>query len=152
MLQTALEIDVAAAPHTAWNVLWEVERYPDFLTDVLDVRVESAGQRDQRIATFDVKVFKARRFRIHLWGEAPHFVEWKLVDGEHLRQADGRWDVQPLGPGQLRLNYRLDLDLAIPVPAAIAKQAADFTLPSLLRQMRARIESRAWMTGPASEL
>lgn len=152
MLKTALEIDVAAAAHTAWAVLWEVERYPDFLTDVLDVRVESTGHRGEQLATFDVRVFKARRFRIHLWGESPRFVAWKLVDGDHLRLADGRWDVHPQGPGRVRLAYSLDLDLSIPVPSAIAKQAAHFTLPSLLRQMRARIESREAMAGPGAEL
>ena len=142
MLNTALEIDVAADAHTAWTVLWEVERYPDFLTDVLDVSVESNGNRAEQLATFDVRVFKARRFRVHMWGEAPHFVAWKLIDGEHLRIADGRWEVSTLGEGQVRLAYSLDLDLSIPVPQAIARQAAQFTLPSLLRQVRARIESR----------
>lgn len=152
MIQTHLEIDVASSPQAAWAVLWDLERYPEFLTDVMDVRIDEAAAGDARVAAFEVKLFKARRFRIRVWGDEPHFIAWQLIDGEHLRQADGRWDVFPLGGGRVRLSYRLDVDLAIAVPAAIAKQVADFTLPSLLRQVRARVESRALTLRPSGEL
>lgn len=152
MLQTTLEIDVAATPQAAWSVLWDLERYPEFLTDVMDVRLSDAAFGEPRIAAFEVKLFKARRFRVRVWGEAPHFIAWQLIDGEHLRQADGRWDVLPLGGGRVRLCYQLDVELTIAVPQAIAKQVADFTLPSLLRQVRARVESRAIHARSAAEL
>lgn len=152
MLQTHLEIDVAASPGAAWSVLWDLERYPEFLTDVMDVRVDNPAHGEPRVASFEVKLFKARRFRIRVWGDEPHYIAWQLVDGDHLRQADGRWDVLPLGGGQVRLCYQLDVDLTISVPSAIAKQVADFTLPSLLRQVRARVESRALNARSGAEL
>lgn len=121
-------------------MLWDVQRYPEFLTDVIDTVVEPGGDAHSQIVTFEVRVFRTRKFRLHLAGDGHAALQWTLVDGTHLRQNEGEWLIEELAPGLLRLHYRLCIDIDVAVPAAIARRMIDFNLPTALRQVKARVE------------
>jgi ribosome-associated toxin RatA of RatAB toxin-antitoxin module len=141
MLVATADIDVECSPAMAAAVLWDVVSYPDFLSDVLEVEV--ADQPEVREATFHVRVFRARQFRVALQRQVDHGLRWTLIDGEHLRSLVGSWQVVELAPGLTRLTYALEIDLDFAIPDAIARRFLDFGLPTVLRQFKARMETTA---------
>lgn len=138
MLNAHAELDVETTLEVAFAVIWDVARYPDFLSDVMDASVEVSDGRV--IGTLDVRVFRARRLRLELWRDGVTRMAWKLVEGEHLRAVDGSWTLLELAPGLVRMTYDVGVELDFDVPDAIARRFTDFGLPTVIRQFKARIE------------
>lgn len=140
MIETRAEIDIASTPERAWAVLWEVERYPEFLSDFNETQVLSRADSLTQVVAFEMRLFRLRTFRLELRGEPPFHVSWSLVDGANLRHNHGDWTIEALNDQIVRLHYRLEIDIDIPVPDAIARRLMDFNLPTAMRQFKARIE------------
>ncbi|MBM4343692.1 MAG: SRPBCC family protein [Deltaproteobacteria bacterium] len=148
MIETRAEIEVASAVHRAWAVVWDIARYPEFLSDVVHVRVDPADDPLELEAEFEMRVFRTRRFRLRLVGEPPHRVRWTLVEGQHLRANQGEWTLALAGGDRAQMTYRLELDTSVPVPDAISRRLIDFNLPTALRQFKARIETQGAPADP----
>ncbi len=151
MIETRAEIEVSAAVATAWATIWDVARYPEFLSDVIAVNVAPTQSAHELDALFEMRIFRTRSFRLRLNGEPPHRVSWTLVDGQHLRANQGEWLLQPVAGDRVQMAYRLQLDTAVPVPDAIARRLIEFNLPTALRQFKARIETRDTAAIPPRE-
>lgn len=142
MIETRAEIEVTAALAAAWAVVWDVARYPEFLSDVIAVNVTPGPTPLEVEAGFEMRVFRTRSFRLRLHGEPPDRLRWTLMDGQHLRANEGEWVLKTTAPGRVQMAYLLALDTSVPVPDAIARRLIEFNLPTALRQFKARIETR----------
>jgi len=140
MVETEAEILIDAPPERVWPLLWDVARYPEFLTDVIETAVEAASEREI-VAWFDIRFFRTLRFRLRLVGEPYRSVSWTLVEGDGLTRVAGSWRVEAGAAGGVVLRYHLVVAIDVPVPDAIARRLIDFNLPTALRQIRARAET-----------
>lgn len=140
MIDTCAEIDIAASAERIWSVLWDVARYPEFLTDVLAVALVGPATETRMVANFDIKIFRARTVALELTAERPQRLKWRLVESEHLEFNEGEWALHPGADGAVRLSYRIRVATTAAVPAAITKRLIDFNLPAALRQFKSRIE------------
>lgn len=147
MIETHAEIDIESTPERAWAVLWEVERYPEFLSDFNETTVEERPDPLHQVVLFEMRLFRLRTFRLALHGTPPLGLHWTLVDGSNLRHNQGDWTIEPLAEGLLRLHYRLEIDIDIAIPDAIARRLIDFNLPTAMRQFKARIEMHGAVPG-----
>jgi hypothetical protein len=73
------------------------------------------------------------------YGDAPDSFSWQLVESDKLRQLDGRYGFEPEGTGT-RVAYDLTIDVAIPLPGLIKRQAARMIISTALRELKKEAE------------
>ena len=136
-LTTAIEVN---APHElAFAVLWDVERYPEFLSDVVDVVTEPGGSATEQTVHYVVRSPRKLAYSLRMQAQAPDRIDWTLVDSDFQRQNRGSWMFTQAPDGAL-LTLDIQMEFKMPVPDVIMKKLVEFNLPILMRQVRARIE------------
>jgi len=124
---------VAAPPERCYAVAIDFERYPDWARDVKEVTVleRDTDGRGSRV-----------EYRVAGLGQSIHYIlefSWQLVESDKLRQLDGRYGFEPEGAGT-RLAYDLTIDVAIPLPGLIKRQAARMIISTALRELKKEAE------------
>ncbi len=145
MADTRCTIEVHAQPAVVWAVLWDVERYPEFLSDTVDTVVRGAtsadGEQRQEV-DFRVQLIRPLRYTAELLGRPPTRIEWHATESaDYLREHRGSWAVEPTPDGRsCALTYELAVSFELPIPDAVIRRFADLNLPTMLRQVKARAE------------
>lgn len=138
---------VAASPEACYALITDIEHYPAWATDVSEATVTERDP-DGRVAhaTFRVEALgrSARYTLAYDHGGAPHRISWKLVDGDVVKQLDGRYEFNPTAePGRTEVLYQLALELAVPLPGFVKRRAERRIAHTALGDFAARLE-----TGP----
>jgi ribosome-associated toxin RatA of RatAB toxin-antitoxin module len=153
MLDAACDMEVFAPPEVVFAVLWDVARYPEFMTDIVETEVaepetdseDGAGSGPTQVVTLETQFVRTRRYTVRMEARPPLRVTWQLQAGDGLSHNEGSWELVPHHDGRsCLLIYRLRVGFSVPVPAAVARRMIDFNLPTLLRQVKARAEHRYW--------
>jgi len=136
---------VAASPDRCYAVATDFERYPSWARDVKQVDVlERDG--DGRGAKVEYRVAglgqSIRYVLAYDFTEAPAAFSWQLVESDKLRRLDGRYGFEPDGSGT-RVTYDLTIDVSIPLPGLIRRQAARMIMGTALRELKREVERTA---------
>ena len=142
MFTVNTSIEVNAPVDTAFAVLWDVERYPEFLTDVVDVYIEDEPSTDERVVFYAIRAPRMLSYKLRMRHDGPTQIAWTLVDGDLQQTNIGAWSIVEQPDGTL-LTVDMKMDFRVPVSDVILKKLVEFNLPVMLRQIRARIE-QAW--------
>jgi len=67
-------------------------------------------------------------------------VSWTYVEGT-LQDLAGSYTLEPTGDGTTRVIYRLEVDLGMPLPGLVRRQAAKQIVRSALGDLKRRVES-----------
>ena len=67
--------------------------------------------------------------------DAPAAFSWRLVDSDKLRSLDGRYGFEAQGDAT-RVAYDLAIDVAIPLPGLIKRQAARMIVATALKELK----------------
>ena len=131
-------ITVGATPARCYEVATSFERYPEWARDVKDVTV--LRQDDQgRAAQVEFRVAglgQSIRYVLEYdYADAPAAFGWRLVDSDKLRSLDGRYGFEAQGDGT-RVAYDLAIDVAIPLPGLIKRQAARMIVATALKELK----------------
>ena len=133
---------VEAPPDRCYAVAVDFERYPDWARDVKEVNVlehDSDGRASRveyRVAGLGQSIHYILKYD---YGDAPDAFSWELVESDKLRQLDGRYGFEPEGTGT-RVAYDLTIDVAIPLPGLIKRQAARMIISTALRELKKEAE------------
>lgn len=129
---------VAAPPARTIDVLWDHEKFPQFMPNAKtsrvlegkgnDVVVEQVGGQGPINVTL-----VTRRHR------AGNHIDWKLVRGD-VRQNDGSWDAAAT-PGGTLLTYKVHVVPKGPVPNRVTAFLQKQALPAMCKAVRQRVES-----------
>lgn len=139
MFELRTSIDVNAPRELAFAVLWDAQRYPEFLSDVVDVMVEPGADANEQIAHYVVRAPRRLEYALQMRAESPTRITWTLVTSEFQRQNCGSWEFLETPEGAL-LNLEIQMEFRVAVPDVIMKKLVEFNLPVMMRQVRARIE------------
>ncbi|GEM_PF-2748213 len=146
MATTTCEIEVHAPPEVIWAVVWDVERYPEFISDCVDAGVEpmenhDEGARQQRIE-MRVQLIRPLAYTALMTGQPPLHVRWKATStGGYLTSHRGSWDIDPSTDRRTcTVRYMLEVHFQLPIPDAVIRRFADLNLPTMMRQVKARSE------------
>lgn len=132
-----------------WRTLCDFERYPDFMQDVLEVRV------DRRTATEIVS-----HWRVLLNGSELSWTERDLLTDDHrivFEQTDGdlevwqgQWRIVAAEGGGLKVELDVTFDLGIPSLAEVLHPIGERAIRANSRQMLEGIRTR--VAGGGGEL
>lgn len=131
---------VAAPVAVAREVLWDQERFVEFVPDVKAVKVlerrgdrqlvEISGGRGPVTVTYVAdRTLEPRR------------IAWKSVRGD-VKRNDGSWSLEPVSGGTL-VTYEVHVVPKGPVPGYVVGYLQKQALPGLIKAIKARIEATA---------
>jgi ribosome-associated toxin RatA of RatAB toxin-antitoxin module len=135
--------EVYATPAEVMAVVADFEAYPDWVGNLEEVEVLARDRRGRgtRVA-----------FRLGTpWGEQAYTLayryqardagmSWTYVEGT-LEDLAGSYRLEPADDGATRVTYQLEVELGIPVPGFLKRQAARQIVRSALSDLKRRVES-----------
>ena len=135
--------EVFATPSEVMAVVADFEAYPEWVGSLEEVEVLARDRRGRgtRVA-----------FRLGTpWGEQSYTLayeyrprdagmSWTYVEGS-LEDLAGSYALEPTADGAARVTYRLDVELGMPLPGLVKRQAARQIVRSALSDLKRRVES-----------
>jgi ribosome-associated toxin RatA of RatAB toxin-antitoxin module len=137
------DTEVYATPAEVMAVVADFEAYPEWVASLEEVEVLARDRRGRgtRVA-----------FRLGTpWGEQAYTLaytyqardagmSWTYVEGT-LEDLSGSYALEPADDGATRVTYQLEVELGIPVPGFLMRQAAKQIVRSALGDLKRRVES-----------
>jgi ribosome-associated toxin RatA of RatAB toxin-antitoxin module len=137
------DTEVYATPAEVMAVVADFEAYPEWVASLEEVEVLARDRRGRgtRVA-----------FRLGTpWGEQAYTLayryqpsdagmSWTYVEGT-LQDLAGSYALEPADDGATRVTYQLEVELGVPVPGFLMRQAAKQIVRSALSDLKRRVES-----------
>jgi ribosome-associated toxin RatA of RatAB toxin-antitoxin module len=135
--------EVVATPAEVMAVVADFEAYPDWVAGIEEVEVLARDRRGRgtrvafrlRTPLGEQAYTLAYRYRPRDTG-----VDWTYVEGT-LKDLAGSYSLEPAADGTTRVAYRLEVDLGMPLPGLVRRQAARQVVRSALADLKRRVES-----------
>ena len=112
-------IQIEAPIQTVYDVIADLESYPDFLDTT------------SRVYTLEFSFQK------------PEGLSWTFVEGDMMKDNVGGWRLSPIDDSTTEATYFVDVQFGWMVPKKIVKLLTETQLPSLLQSFKKRAESAA---------
>jgi ribosome-associated toxin RatA of RatAB toxin-antitoxin module len=135
--------DLRAPIGRLWDLLLDVERFADYMSDVEWIKVLDVRD-DVRTAEWSVIL----RGSILRWSEkgridpSRHRIDFEQADGD-LSVFRGEWLLTELGAGRTRASLRIEFEIGIPLMARMLDPIARESLRTNTGRMLEELEQRA---------
>ena len=134
--------EVRAGPAEVMAVIADFDAYPDWVGGLEEVRVLARDRRGRgtRVAfRLRTPVGNADYTLAYRYAPRDAGVSWTYVEGS-LQDLSGSYDLEPTGDGATRVTYKLDVELGMPLPGLVKRQAARQIVRSALGDLKRRVE------------
>lgn len=131
---------IAASMDTIWDIITDLEAYPEWVDGVLETEVLSTdddGIPHQARFRVDAKVAEVTYTLEYSYDD--YDVSWQLVEGETVTRLDGVYELTADDQGT-NVRYRLTVDVDLPIPGFLKKRAARTILEQGLHGLKERAE------------
>jgi ribosome-associated toxin RatA of RatAB toxin-antitoxin module len=135
-------IEVYATPSEVMAVIADFESYPEWVSNMEEVQVLGRDRRGRgSLVAFKVRtaVMAAAYTLAYHYTPRDRGMSWTYHEGT-LQDLSGSYELEPLD-GSTRVTYRLDVELGIPLPGLVKRQAARQVVRSALNDLKRRVES-----------
>jgi len=135
-------IVVNADPDTVLDVVADFSSYPEWQDEMIEGAVLETGPDGRGTkARFVVDAKVARATLVLAYTYTPTSMSWKLVESDKLRRNDGSYVLEDLGDGRTKVTYALEVEVGVPMPGMMRRQAAKRIVDSGLKGLKSRVES-----------
>ncbi|MBW3562043.1 MAG: SRPBCC family protein [Actinobacteria bacterium] len=124
------------------EVIVDYESYPDWADNIREVEVRQTDDEGRGTVVWYRVDARVMEITYSLAYEYPneHRLTWTLHEADQLNALDGEYLLEPVDDGT-RVQYTLEVDLAIPVPGFLKKRAAKQIMETSLGELKNRVES-----------
>ena len=140
--QASSSITVAADKAAIMGVIADFPAYPEWAGYVKKAEVVAEapdGRAKQVHFVLDAGVIKDDYVLEYDW-DNDTAVSWHLVKGGVLKGMDGTYALADAGGGQTKVDYRLAVDLKIPMIGLIRRKAEKVIIDTALKELKKRVE------------
>lgn len=140
--QTHSSIVIASGPDAIMDVIADVERYPEWIAGLSTVTADELAEDGRPLsATFhgNLGVMKGFYSVVYEWQQTE--VSWHYTAGDALKDLHGTYACSPREDGSTEVEYRLELELVIPVVGMLRRRAEKAVIDSALKGLKRRVES-----------
>lgn len=134
------EITIDAPIDRVFDVIVGFESYPEFVPENQAVQV-TERDGDEATVRFEVEMLMRFDYTLRITAVRPTRVSWTLVEGKMLSKNTGSWELEALDESRTKASYRLNLELARAIPAAVRERLIGAGLPKTLERFKLRAES-----------
>jgi ribosome-associated toxin RatA of RatAB toxin-antitoxin module len=141
--QTTEKILVNASPAEIYEVAADIERYPEWVSDIKQVTVDERDGLGRALrVTFRAAAFgrSTTYTLLYDYTHAPEELEWKLTEGDLTSVLDGKYTFSGV-KGGTEVTYHLEVALRVPIPGFVKSRAQGRIQTTALRELKARAES-----------
>jgi ribosome-associated toxin RatA of RatAB toxin-antitoxin module len=144
--RTESSIDIAAQPGEVLDVIADFESYPQWATEVKDVKVlseEGDGWADHVQFTLDAGVIKDTYVLDYDWDvrtDGTGVLSWSLVQAGVLKAMNGSYTLTARDPDVTTVTYRLAVDVKVPMLGMLKRKAEKVIIDTALKELKKRVE------------
>ncbi len=135
-------IEVYGTPDEIMGVIADFDAYPEWVGNLEEAEVvahDPQGRGTQVAFKLRTPVLNAAYTLAYHYQPDGQGVAWTYVEGS-LQDLSGSYTLEPLD-GVTRVTYRLDVELGMPLPGLLKRQAAKQIVRSALNDLKRRVES-----------
>lgn len=143
--QTTERMVVDGTPARCFEVVADIERYPEWVGDLKEVHVLERDEQSRPVLVS----FRAGAFGrstsytlVYDYSGAPTELRWVQRDGDLTNRLDGIYRFEDSPGGGTQVTYQLAVDLRVPLPGFIKRRAEGNILHAAIRDLKARVEAR----------
>lgn len=144
MERTAEQLIVLGSPARCFEVVTDVERYPEWVADLKEVHVLSRDEQQRAsVVSFRAGAFGRSTSYVlaYDYAGAPDAIAWIQKEGDLTNRLDGRYLFRAAGEGTTEVTYELSVELRVPIPNFVKRRAEGHILHAAVRDLKARVES-----------
>ena len=132
---------VIFSPEQMFDLVIDVERYPEFLPWVGSAQLHEKSDRELQ-ATLEMQRGGVReRFSTRNTFERPSFMTMRLVEGP-FRLLEGRWTFTPIGTAGTRIGLEMRFEFASPMLSMLFGKSFEQSCNSLIDGFIARARQK----------
>jgi ribosome-associated toxin RatA of RatAB toxin-antitoxin module len=136
-------VEVAATPQAVMAVVADFDAYPEWVGNLEQVEVLARDRRGRgtRVAfRLRTPVLSAAYTLAYRYAPREGGLSWEYVEGT-LEDLSGSYTLAPTAGGGTLVTYRLQVELGMPLPGLVKRQAARQIVRSALGDLKRRVES-----------
>ena len=137
---------VSATPERCFEVSSDIDAYPEWAADIKEVTIDQRDDRGRpRLVTFRAAAFgRSTNYTLaYDFSEAPRVLSWVQTRGDITSKLDGRYVFAATDDGRTEVTYHLEVEMKVPLPGFIKMRAQSRIMSIALRELKARVESKA---------
>jgi uncharacterized membrane protein len=133
-----LEIDASA--ESLYDIVADIETYPEWATGVKEVEVLETGAEDQVMkARFVLEGFvKEISYILEYTHDRPHSLSWAALEGDDVKTLEGSYTFNE-ADGATEVIYALTAEPKFTVPGFIRRQVERQIVTTALKGLRKRV-------------
>jgi ribosome-associated toxin RatA of RatAB toxin-antitoxin module len=141
--QTESSVVIDASPKTVMEVIADLGAYPDWSDGITSVEVLSSGpdgrptQARFHLASGPIK----DTYELDYTWQGDTSVRWILTKGDMLTMMDGSYTLTDNGNDSTRVEYRLAVDVKIPMIGMLKRKAEKVIVDTALKGLRKRVDA-----------
>jgi len=138
---TVQNIEIPAPAGEIFDVLADLERYPEWITAMRSVEVlERDADGLPAKVHFEVDAMvKVITYVLNNTFERPHLMSWVAEPGDDIRAMVGSYELNEIEGGGTDVVYALHVDYGFPLPGFLRRQAEKQLVSTALRGLRKRV-------------
>lgn len=135
-------IDVDASAEELFDIVVDLEAYPDWVQGVkaVEVHEEDGDGRPRRASMTVDAMIREVNYTLNYELEYPDVVSWTAEPGKDLKQIDGSYRFEVNDEGGTTVHYELTIDPNFRIPGFMLKQAQKAIMSSALHGLKSRAE------------
>jgi ribosome-associated toxin RatA of RatAB toxin-antitoxin module len=121
------------------DLLADIANYPSWNSSILEATVldrDSTGRVTEAAFVIDIKLTRLQYTLGYAY--TGNTVSWQLLNGDLLNQFDGSYAVTH-ADGSTRVNYSIDVDVAVALPKVMKRRAAEMMLQQTLNGLHTQL-------------
>lgn len=139
--QTHSSIVIEADPATILAVVADVEAYPEWASGCDRAQAHGHDEQGRPLsATFHGSLGLVKDSYTVDYDWADTEVSWWLTRGEALKDLHGTYRCTPRGDGTTEVEYRLDVELAMPIVSMLRRKGEKMIVDTALKGLKRRVE------------
>jgi ribosome-associated toxin RatA of RatAB toxin-antitoxin module len=148
MLTGENTIEVEASPEECYALVVELDRYPEWQTQVRSAEVIERDGEGRPLVVETVSDARVRelKYRLRYRHEPPARMSWTYVKGD-VKDLNGEYRFEALDGGRTRVTFRLEVDpgrrLGLLLRGPLADKVRDYVMGSTLDELKAELEKDA---------
>lgn len=135
---------VDATPETCYAIVADIERYPQWASEIDEADVRS---RDEQGRPLDVSFVASAWGRLTRYtlrydhSEAPAKLSWKLVEGDIMTCLDGWYRFSAVADDATEVEYSLAAELQVPLPGFVKRRAESRIIRNALSELASQVRA-----------
>jgi hypothetical protein len=141
---TESSIVIHATPAAIMDVIADLPAYPEWSDGIKEVTVLALYEDDNRPADARFNLASGAIkdiYELEYDWDGDTRVSWTLTKGDMLTAMDGVYELLGNGDGSTTVNYKLAVDVKIPMIGMIKRKAEKVIVDTALKGLKKRVES-----------